>query len=181
MRTRLAHLSALTVAAVLLGACGGSDSGGSIDQADSFPSAAVCNGEPNDKAPAAGSPDKGYVYVNDGSGWRASWFGAFGDNHALSADVEATVILCATITSSTEVERCDFEEDGDQFTLVLMEAEYDIEVRSASSAEVIATDTAVGSPDGCPFIGSWSQGEKERRSFPEPSADLARTIGALFG
>ncbi len=173
------------VIGALLGvaACGGSDGGdaATFDAADFDPAAAVCNGTPNPSAPnGTGRAEMGYAYLNDGDGWRTTWGSVFGANHATIAETEATSILCATIVESTEAERCDFEDEGDTFTLIKMAATYDIELRFASSGNVIGKDTVSAPAEECPMITSWSKGETERRSWPEPTAELARTLDVFF-
>lgn len=167
---------------VILAACGGSSSNSEpapFDAANSNPAAAVCIGTPNPRAPQGGA-DLGSAYLNDGDGWRTTWGSVFGANQASIAETEAVSILCATVTESTEGERCDFEQDGDAFTLVMMAATYDIELRLASTANVIGRDTVSAAAEPCPIVTSWSEGDTERRSWPEPTADLARTLDAFF-
>lgn len=169
---------------IFLAACGGSDGGSGpapFDEADFDPAAAVCTGEPNPNAPTgAGGTELGYAYRNDGNGWRTAWTSVFGANQASIAETEASSILCATVVESSETERCEFEQDGETFTLVMMEATYDIELRFASSGNVIGTDTVSAASDECPFVTSWSLGDTERKSWPEPTAELARTLDVFF-
>ncbi len=181
------HLPRLAIAALAVGlvasACGGDDGGdsGSVDLASSFASAAVCNGEPSDANPPASDPFSGYVYLNDGSGWSTAWSGAFGEQHAIVGD-DATAILCVSVTGSTEAERCDYEEDGESFTLVMASATYDIELRNADTANVIATDSFTVDAEECPFITSWTPGEGERTSYPDPAEEQIQTsIGPFLG
>ncbi len=179
---RAARVAALGAAGLLLAACGGGDSGGgSVDLAGGLPSAAVCNGEPSSVNPPSSDPFSGYVYLNDGTGWSTGWFDAFGDHHAIVGD-DATSILCVNVAESTEVERCDYEEEGEDFTLVLASATYELELRNADTANVIATDTLTAAPDDCPFVVSWTPGEGERTSYPRPSADaLSATLDPFIG
>lgn len=155
-----------------LAACGGSDGSSSsddLDFADSFASAAVCNGEPSDVNPPASEPFAGYAYLNEGSGaWGFGWSSVFGDQTAIVGD-DATAILCVTVTETTESERCEYEEDGEMFTLVMVEASYDIELRNADTASVIARDSFDVAADECPFVTSWTEGEGERTSYPVAS------------
>jgi hypothetical protein len=183
LRSRRIAVASSVVAALALSACGGSDGGGgggsAIDMADSFPSAAVCNGEPHEDAPDGGE-SVGYVYLSDGEGWSSAWFDTFGDAHAVVGD-DANVILCATVTASSEGQRCEFEDDGDTFTLVMMEATYDVELRRAVTANVVGRDSVSAPADECPFITSWSPGEGERQSFPKPADGLQPLIDTFFG
>lgn len=169
-------------AALALGACGGDDEGsGSVDLADGLPSAAVCNGDPSDAAPAASEPFAGYAYLNDGDGWSSAWFDVFGDQQAIVGD-DATTIMCVTVAASTETDRCDYEQDGDTFTLVLVDADYDVELRTAESAEVVASDSFTVTAEDCPGFTSWTVGETERTSFPVPGADqIAASFGEFIG
>lgn len=176
---RRIHRQAAVVlaAAIVIASCGGGGSG-SVDQADTFPSAAVCRGDANENAPARSGNDQGYVYVNEGEGWKAQWFDTFGDKRAALPETEASVILCATVTQSSEVDRCEFETDGEAFSLILMEATYDVALRAASTAEVIATKTMTASNEECPFSTSWRTGEGERASFAPPADDIAAFLEA---
>ncbi len=169
-------------AAVLVTACGGDDGeSGSVDLADGTPSAAVCNGEPSDVNPPASDPFSGYVYQNDGSGWTTGWFDAFGEQHAIVGD-DATAILCVNVTESAESERCDYEEDGETFTLVMASATYEIDLRNADSANTIARDTFSVEAEDCPLIVSWTAGESERTSYPRPSDEQIQTsLGPFLG
>ena len=170
-----------TFTGMLLAACGGSDGDGSVDLADGLPSAAVCNGEPSSVNPPSSDPFSGYVYLNDGEGWSTGWSGAFGEQHAIVGD-DATSILCVSVADSTEVERCEYEEDGEAFTLVMASATYDLELRHADTAAVVATDTVTAEAGECPFVTSWTAGEGERISYPTPAGDaLAATLEPFLG
>ena len=164
--------------------CGDDDGGGgTIDLADSFASAAVCNGEPSDVNPPATDPVSGYVYLRTGEdqGWTSAWFDTFGDQQAIVGD-DATVILCVTVTESAEATRCPFEDDGEAFELVMMEATYAFSLRNADSANEVARGTASAPAEDCPFSTSWTPGEGERQSFPAPTeGDLAATIDVFSG
>ncbi len=178
---RIGSALAVMALAVLAAACGGSDSGssgGGIDFADSFPSAAVCNGEPHESVSAA--PASGYAYLNSGDGWSTGWNTVFGDDVAIVGD-DAENILCATVTESSEAERCEYEEDGESFTLILMDASYSLELRFAKSANVIARDEGTAVAEGCPTVVSWTAGEGERRRYPEPTEALDRMLSPFFG
>ena len=180
----LALLAALAVAATGLAGCGGDDGGGgSIDLAGSFASAAVCNGEPSDVNPPSSDPISGYVYLRTGEdqGWTTGWSGFFGEQHAIVGD-DATAILCVTATEATEATRCPFEDEGETFELVMMEATYAFSLRNADTAEEIAQGTASAPAEDCPFSTSWTSGEGERQSFPTPTeGDLAGTVDMFFG
>ena len=129
----IALLVALALLVTLSAGCGDDDGGGgTIDLADSFASAAVCNGEPSDVNPPATDPVSGYVYLRTGEdqGWTSAWFDTFGDQQAIVGD-DATVILCVTVTESAEATRCPFEDDGEPFELVMMEATYTFSLRNA--------------------------------------------------
>lgn len=170
MPTRLRHVVVLVLAVLLTaGACGGDDGGGSIDLADSFASAAVCNGEPSDVNPPSSSAGfSAYVYLNDGDGWQTGWFDTFGDDHALTGD-DAQSILCVTVAESSEGERCIYEDEDDSFELVMMNAGYRFELRNADTATLIGRGTGSASAEDCPLITSWTPGEGERRSWPVPT------------
>lgn len=169
------------VGTLVFAACGGDEgSSGPVDLADSSPSAAVCNGTPSDVNPPASDPFSGYAYLNDGSGWTVGW-DAFGDQRAIVGD-DATAILCIEVTESTPGERCEYEDDGDTFTLVMTSASYSIELRNADTANVIARDTFSVDAEECPFVTSWSEGESERNSYPTPSDEQIQTsIGPFLG
>lgn len=177
-------IAALLAAATGLGvaACGGSDGDGDgVDLASGLPSAAVCNGEPSDVNPPSSEPFSGYVYVDDGTGWTTGWFDLFGDQHAIVGD-DATAILCVNVTESTEAERCEYERDGDTFTLVMASATYDIELRNADTANVIATDTLTVDAEPCPGITSWTEGDTERTSYPRPTDEQVQAaLGPFIG
>ena len=162
---------------LLLTACGGGDEGGPIDLASSFPSAAVCNGEPSDVNPPASDPFSGYVYLNDGDGWGSGWSNLFGGEHAIIGD-DATTILCASVATTTEADRCEYEDDGETFTLVMASATYDVELRTAETADVLAAESIAVAAEECPMVTSWTPGEGERTSYPRPSDDqLQSAIG----
>lgn len=188
MRTSraIALFAALAVAATALAGCGGDDGGGSgssVDLAGSFASAAVCNGEPSDVNPPSSDPISGYVYLRPGEdqGWTTGWSGFFGEQQAIVGD-DATAILCVTVTESTEDTRCPFEDDGETFELVMMEASYSFSLRNADTADEIARGTASAPAEECPFSTSWTPGEGERQSFPAPTGgDLASTVDMFFG
>ena len=78
------------------------------------------------------------TYLDDGTGWSVGW-DAFGEQYAIVGD-DATMILCVGVTDSTPGERCEFEDHGETFTLVMQDAT-SIELRNADTANVIATDT----------------------------------------
>ena len=177
----IATAAALTIAAT---ACGATDDGATtVDLASGLPSAAVCNGEPSSVNPPATDPISGYVYLSEGEGegWTTGWFDTFGDQHALIGD-EATLILCVTVTESTEGFRCPFEDDGETFELVRMNATYAYSMRNADTANEIARGTASAPAEECPTFTSWSSGEGERRSWPTPTeGDLEEAIDVFFG
>jgi predicted small secreted protein len=174
----------VALAAISLAACGGSDEGAgssTFDLASSLPSAAVCNGEPSEVNPPSTDPISGYVYINGGDGWTTGWIDTFGDQRAIVGD-DATTILCVKVTDSTEVTRCPYEDDGDEFELVMVDATYSFSLRNADTANEIARGTASGSAGDCPLSTSWSQGENERTSYPAPTeGDLAAAIDVFFG
>ncbi len=170
-------------AALLVTACGGGDDGDAspVDLADGLPSAAVCNGEPSEVNPPSSDPFSGYVYLNDGSGWATGWFDAFGEQHAIVGD-DATAILCVNVTETAESARCDYEEDGETFTLVMASATYEIDLRNADTANTIARDTFSVDAEDCPMIVSWTPGETERTSYPRPSDEQIQTsLGPFLG
>jgi hypothetical protein len=179
-------LVTLCLCGAFLAGCGGDDgdSGSSgIDLADGLPSAAVCNGEPSEVNPPSSDPISGYVYLRAGEdqGWTTGWFDTFGEQHAIVGD-DATAILCVTVTESTEVTRCPFEDEGETFELVMMEADYSFSLRNADTANEIARGTASAPAEDCPFSTSWTPGEGERQSFPAPTeGDLDGTIDVFFG
>lgn len=171
------------VAGLAVAACGGDDDEGSdsVDLADGLASAAVCNGEPSDANPPSSDPFSGYVYVNEGDGWTTGWGDLFGDQQAIVGD-DATTILCVSVTESTEVQRCDYERDGETFTLVMASATYDIELREADTAEVVAGDTVSVEAEECPGITSWTEGESERTSYPRPADEqIQASLGSALG
>lgn len=175
--TRFFSFLALTA---LAAACGGSDGGSdTVDLADTLASAKVCNGEANENAPEGGD-SLGYAYLNAGDGWTSGWFDMFGDAGAIVGD-EAHNILCATVTESSEAERCDYDEDGETFTLIMMDATYSLELRFAKSANVIARDTGTAAAAECPSFVSWTEGEGERRQFSQPTEALDRMLQPFFG
>ena len=177
--TRLLPAVLLAALAVSCGGSGGEGgSGDAIDLADTFASAKVCNGEANENVPDPTASNV-YTYLNEGSGWSTAWFGLFGDSEAIVGD-DASNILCATVTDSTEAERCEFEDDGDKFTLIMMDATYDIELRFAESANVIGRDSGSVSADPCPTITSWTPGEGERRDYPQPTELVQPFIDTFF-
>ncbi len=173
-------ISVLAVTA-FVASCGGSGGGSSesVDLADSLPSAAVCNGEPNENVPESGN-STGYAYLNGGDGWSTGWNEVFGEDKAIVGD-DAGNILCATVTESSEVERCEYEDNGESFTLILMEATYDIELRFAKSANVIGRDTGTATADECPVSVVWTPGEGERRQFAPPTEALEPILTTFFG
>jgi hypothetical protein len=182
-------LAALGLVLAVLTGCGGDDDGGggggaaTIDLADGLPSAAVCNGEPSDVNPPASDPASGYVYLSAGEdqGWTTGWFDTFGEQHAIVGD-DATMILCVTVTESTEASRCPFEDGGETFELVMMEASYSLSLRNADTADEIGKGTASAPAEECPVSTSWTPGEGERQSFPAPTdGDLDDLIEVFFG
>lgn len=170
--------------ALAVAACGDDDGGGSSDAVDlssGLASAAVCNGEPSEVNPPSSDPFSGYSYLNAGDGWTRGWVGVFGDQEAIVGD-DATSILCIQVTESTEVERCEYEEEGESFTLVMVSASYDIELRNADTAEVVASDSLDVEAEECPGITSFEAGETERTSYPQPSEEqIQASLGPFLG
>jgi len=166
---RVAALS--LTGALAIAACGGDggSGGGAIDLSDGLASADVCNGNPSDVNPPASDPFSGYTYLNDGTGWTTG-FDVFGDQRAIVGD-DATAIMCVNVTETAAVERCEYDEDGEAFTLVMNEATYTLDLRNADTANVIATHTVTVPAEECPFVTSWTEGEGERNSYPTPSEE----------
>lgn len=175
-------VAVFVVAALALMGCGGDDDdgGGTVDLSDGLASAAVCNGEPSGVAPPSSDPGfSGYVYLNPGDGWTTGWFDTFGDNQAIVGD-DAQSILCVTVTESSEGQRCPYEEDGEQFELVMMNATYQYELRHADTANVVANGTGSASAEPCPTFASWTSGEGERQDWPFPTEGDLDGIIATF-
>lgn len=166
------------VAAAATGCGGSGDANDTIDLADAFASARVCNGEANENVPE-GANGTAYTHLSNGDGWSTAWPGVFGDNEAIVGD-DAGNILCVTVTASSEAQRCDYEDDGDAFTLIMMDATYDIELRFASSANVIGRDSGSATADDCPTVVSWTPGESERQQFPVPTEALQPLLDTFF-
>ena len=131
--------------------------------------------------PPSSDPSSGYVYINGGDGWSTGWTDTLGDQRAIVGD-DATMILCVQVTESTEVARCPYEEGGDEFELVMVDATYSYSLRNADTANEIARGTASGTAADCPLLTAWSEGEAPRVTYPAPTeGDLAADIDVFFG
>ena len=164
------------VVAMAMVACGGGDDGGDepIDQAEVLDSAAVCEGQGNPAAPALGEgQDQLAFYLHDENGWALeSWSAELPpDTEALIPD-DAAVTVCLSVTATGETVTCDFEDEGDQFTLTVAQATYDVAIRASSTGEVLDQGTANSKAAECPFSAFWTEGEGTRTDYQDPTKDV---------
>ena len=177
MRGRI--IGGLLLAAAMV-ACGGGGDGGDgggdepIDQADVLASAAVCDGKANAAAPAIGTgSDQLAFYVHDDAGWALDSFSAdlTEDAVALNPD-EAAITVCLSVIDTGASVSCPFEDEGDQFTLVVTQATYDVAIRASATGEVLDQGSATSKEAECPFSAFWTTGEGTRTDYVQPTKDV---------
>ncbi len=164
---------------MILSACGGGDGGGSL-AADA---ARVCDGGSNSFSPDFETVGQHTLTVlwNAGDDWTfAPSRGDFPDEQLALTPGDGSVVACLTITSSTVVNECDFEEEGDRFVLELADATYDVELRAQSTGEIVGSTTgAEGTARECPLIGTWDPGEGSRFEPGLPVTEVQALFAAV--
>lgn len=165
----------------LLAACGGDDDGGGDGEVVELGSSVVCDGEGYDLAPAVGEgTDQAVVYVNGGSGWDYTSWSDLPEGAVASVPEEASLAVCASVTETGASVSCPFEDEGEEFTLVVSEATYDVTIRAASTGEVLEQGTATSGPAECPFSAFWTSGEGTRTDYAEAGADVTALLEPLL-
>ena len=170
-------LAALLAVTALAGACGGDD-GGSTDQAATSSAAAVCDGEANETAPGIepGTTPVA-VYEDAGDGWTfQSWIGDLPESRDPIIPEDAGIVVCLEVTGSEVAEECEFEEEGQEFTLELADADYDVTVRGAATADELAAGSASATSGDCPTFTSFSGGETSRVQYARPVEEVVGLI-----
>ncbi|MEZ5377329.1 MAG: hypothetical protein R2733_12560 [Acidimicrobiales bacterium] len=90
---------------------------------------------------------------------------------------EATeMVACLNRVSATPVELCEGYEDSDSgisWSVQTFDATYELTLRDAKTAEVIATESFEGPSDGCPMFSIFSEGDPDPApEYDVPSADI---------
>jgi hypothetical protein len=171
------------IAAVLLvgtmTACGGGDDGDGGGEVVELSSSVVCNGEGYDLAPAVGSgTDQAVVYVNGGSGWDYTHWSTLPEDAIASVPEDASIAVCASVTETGASIECPFEDEGEEFTLVVAEATYDVAIRAASTGEVLEQGSVTSGAAECPGFASWTSGEGTRTEYAE--ADVTAMVDSAL-
>jgi len=166
---------------VALAACGSGDdgggSGGGTGEVVELPSSVVCDGKGYDLAPAVGEgTDQAVVYVNGGSGWDYTNWGSLPEGAVASVPEDASIAVCASVTQTGTSVSCPFEDEGEEFTLAVSEATYDVAIRAASTGEVLEEGTATSEAAECPFSAFWTSGEGTRTDYAEAGADVTTML-----
>ncbi len=111
-------------------------------------------------------PDYSYSSVTLPDGWEPE-----------SGAYESTqLVACLDRVSATPVELCEGYEDSDSGTtwsVQTFDATYELTVRDAQSAEVIAEETFEGPSDGCPMFSIYHDGDPNPApEYDVPSAEI---------
>lgn len=191
-RIALAMLVFITLA---LGACGGGDSddsssGDSESSADSSTETTVsdilfssdfeqvCRGiaqEGGSTVGTSGGTSPLLVFTGVDPEYSQA-FGVVPDEWEPEFGDEATIemVLCLDRTAETESELCEgYEDDGIEWAVQTFDATYEVTLRAATTAEVIASTSIDAAADGCPMFSSYSQGD------PSPVPNYARPDDAI--
>jgi hypothetical protein len=103
-------------------------------------------------------PEYGIVSVSLPDGWEPG----FED----LAEVE--LVACANRTAATESELCEgYEDEGLEWSIQTYDATWEVTLRDATTAEVVAETTLTATADGCPVVSFYSEGD------PTPVPDYA--------
>jgi len=158
-----------------LTACGGGDDEGDdpVDQG-TFGAGAVCEGTGWEAAPAVGSGTEQLgFYVHDEDGWALdSWSAELPENAEALIPEEASIIVCLSVVETGASVSCPFEDEGDEFTLVVAEATFDVAIRAAATGETLAQGPATSGTAECPLAAFWTQGEGTRTDYAKPVDDV---------
>lgn len=190
---RRSALVLLLVFGLVAGACGGGDddtsSGGSSSDGSSDTTAAseflfsgdfeqVCRGIPQEGGSAVGTATGAsplLVFAGVDPEYNQA-FGVVPDEWQPEFGEEATIemVLCLSRTSETASELCEgYQDDGIEWAVQTFDASYDVQLRAATTGEVIASTTLDAVSDGCPMFSSYSEGD------PSPIPDYARPDDAI--
>lgn len=171
MRHRVAIVG--LVMSWVLTACGGD--GGDAGEVVELPSSVVCDGAGYELAPAVGAgTDQAVVYVNGGSGWDYTSWSTLPEDAVAAVPEDASLAVCATVTETGASIECPFEDEGEEFTLVMSEATYDVAIRAASTGDVLEQGPVASGAAECPGFASWTSGEGTRTEYAE--ADVTELV-----
>lgn len=135
------------------------------------PVAGVCEGTPNEQAPATTDPDGTTValYLDDGEGYEfTSWAGEeVGDFSAIVPEA-AGYVGCLTVAQQVQAITCPYEDDH---VLELRIVDYNLDLRAASTGESVATTTIPAPTDAdCPFLVNFDEGREQVDHARNPAA-----------
>lgn len=189
-------ISLLALVALALGACGGSSDEGNDDVAEdpvtvteppSSPgdAAAVCEGTPNSDA-ADYDQGNGAVTVFQREQGGDYEFRSYVDNLpegsvATNPD-EASIVVCLEITNSEVVDTCTYtdEQSGEEFTVDIANATYDVAILEATTAREIEKETELeGEVRDCPAASTFTEGEDSKIDYARPAAELNALLGPI--
>ncbi len=111
-------------------------------------------------------PEYGYSSVTLPDGWETSY-----------ESYESTqLVACLDRVSTTPVELCEGYEDdesGISWSVQTFDSTYELTLRDAQSAEVVAEETFEGPSEGCPMFSIFSEGDPDPApEYDVPSADI---------
>ncbi|MGI9602544.1 MAG: hypothetical protein ACR2QE_11710 [Acidimicrobiales bacterium] len=109
-------------------------------------------------------PEYGLISVSLPDGWEAGF-------EDLS---EVQLVACANRVAATESELCEgYEDEGLEWSIQTYDATWEITLRDATTAEVVAETTLEAVADGCPVVSFYSEGDPSPVSdFATPDAEL---------
>lgn len=191
-------LVAVALVALLLSACGGGGSGTegldevaddpvTVTEAPDSPgdAAAVCDGTANGDAADYDQGD-GTVAVFEREQGSDYEFRSYVDNLpegtvATNPD-EASVVVCFEITNSEVVDSCTYtdEQSGDEFTVDIANATYNVTIREATTARVIEEEMELeGEVRDCPGASTFTEGQNSKIDYARPAAELQTLLGPI--
>lgn len=111
-------------------------------------------------------PEYGYSSVTLPDGWETAY-----------ESYESTqLVACLNRVATTPVELCEGyedEESGISWSVQTFDSTYDLTLRDAQSAEIVAEETFEGPSDGCPMFSIFSEGDPSPApEYDVPSAEI---------
>ena len=111
-------------------------------------------------------PEYGYSSVTLPEGWETSY-----------ESYETTqLVACLDRVSATAAELCEGYEDedsGTSWSIQTFDSSYELTLRDAQSAEVVAEQAFEGPADGCPMFSFFSEGDPDPSpEYDVPSAEI---------